>query len=473
MKFSDAIFEGYSDGELLSIAPDTDCECAGLWDDGEAKFAYFHNKEASPYDYRYGISMMQDGRVLGYAHFNLNILDGDRYGHTKFTRYIDLTEFYYLDCMYDCGLLIDRFIKYARYFGAKFIRISTKEPDFGAFYDRIGFDIDETVEGDCYIRHIEEPIEYDDLIHIREYEGDRLTISDLCFLQHIGFAIDRDYCIYGDGDDAIIADRHSGELSFPACIDEGGVTTLVDEGSYPMLFYLTEARGYEDVKRQGLRINLKIADHPYNLARLGNERLIAFGNIPIDDNYFKLLYDMKADTGLGVYSIFTAGISKLPDGIVASSCHRSIDNELPMARLCLELDRHYLYPPDTAVRAQQEFNKKLRKLSHFHLGLTDRDGAYCDIKINLSTGIMYVSSLGLDAFSLKNISRKKYIGIFERACFSTWKSYYRGECDGKCEDWTLELEFEGYDTVTFRGTGGYPRIWKYFIRELLEDVTPR
>ncbi|MBQ7906559.1 MAG: hypothetical protein IJ309_01145 [Clostridia bacterium] len=464
MKELDSKLEPWSDGEFRRIHIEDEYTYSGWWQEEEDPgYNYTRDKSEQLYSACGYVCQYFDSNIEGFVGSALYALSEDKYGFSKYDRYVEMVEFGWDDsCLISSSYLIDYFIEYARYVGAKFIRIPNKE-DFPKFYSKIIPWVDDTYENDCYIISIDDPIVYDEYIHIKHYDEDFVTVEDLYFLHYIGYEIGRDACFFKLFDCEISIDRHTGIITFPSYIySECESPTIFSTRYYPLLCMI---KYYcNSIKIHSLVYDVKIDGFDYDFAYMGNDRLVVFEDITRSDTMFDTVYRISKTTNFEKYTTFTARI--LTETLFASYsyCDRKISSDLYNCGLCLELDDCIVYPPHENKLADKELNQRLEKIKSFGLILEDENSALSEAYIFFEPGIASVVYRGR-SYELR-IEGDEIIKILQGAHFSTWKQEFCGE--GKVSfGITLELEDEA---ISFRGNGSTPRIWEYFIKDLIKGL---
>ena len=465
MKEADSKLEPWSDGELRRIHIDYDYTYTDWWKtDSDPGYNYVRDKSNDSYYADGYICQYFDGDIEAFVGSTLCALQEDKYGFFKYDRYVEMIEFGWDDtCSISMSYIIDYFIKYARYVGAKFIRIPNKE-DFPKFYSKITWWVDEAYENDCYIISIDNPIVYDEYIHIKHYDTDLVTVEDLYFLHYIGYEVGRDACVYKHySGDEISIDRRTGAITFPSYIwHEGDEPTILSPRYYPHLCLFSNY--YTPIKAHTLVYDIKIDGVDYDLARIGNEQLVIFHDISVEDNMFDTLYKISKATSFEKYTVFTASLNIESLFSKYSYCDRRISSDLYYSSLCLEFDGCVVYPPHKKKLADRDFNERLSKIKSLGLiieGESQLSEAYVFFDHSYARAVYKNKE-----FELNKIDKQKVANTLFMAHFGIWEKEYTGDMN---LFWGITLELED-ETLSFRGNGGAPKIWMYLVNDLIEGL---
>lgn len=462
MKESDSKLEPWSDGEFRQIHIDDEYTYSGWWkNDSDPGYNYVSDKSKDSYSSDGYVCQYFDGEIEAFVGSTLRALQEDKYGFSKYDRYVEMIEFGWNDtCFISPSYIIEYFIKYARYVGAKFIRIPNKE-DFPKFYSKITWWVDEIYEDDCYIIFIDDPIVYDEYIHIKHYDTDIVTVEDLYFLHYIGYEVGRDVCVYKHySGDEIHIDRHTGVITFPSYVwRESNEPTILSPRYYPLLCLFKSY--YNTIKAYTLVYDVKINGLDYDFARIGNERLVVFHNISVEDKMFDTLYKISKATSFEKYTTFTAGLISESLFSTYSYCDRKISDDLYNSSLCLDFEGFVVYPPHKKKLEDREFNERLKKIKSFGLvidGKAPLTEAYVFFEHSYARAVYNGETFEITT------DNQKIINTLSMAHFGVWEKEYLG---GRDLSWGITLELED-ETLSFRGSGNAPKIWDYLIKELKE-----
>lgn len=467
MKFIDAKLEPWSDGEFNQIYLDEDCQYKWWESNAEYKYLYTCDKNLSNKTPRFCISDYYDGSIIGYCTCIKKFLNEDKYGFKKCDFYVDTLEFAHEGAILgNASNLITYYIRFARYLGAKFIRISTKE-DFDRFYFLIAGFAEYYFEGDCYVIEIEDAIEYEEYIHLRSYDTDALSFNDLHFLSMFNYKIEQDKCLIKNGNDEFSIDRKTAKISIPSFItnDKGGDLIFCKE-QYPLAFYMS--RFFEEARKHTLTVNVDISDIPFKFAYLGNELLICFKDFTQDKNVFDILYKISKHVKFKNYRVMNAWYSEEFFNPGAVYSNRVLFNDLFNARLSLETDKYTLYAPSSLIEKNAQFNNNLEQSICFEINLGGKNAKFKQIKILFKSGKALVTLFDGEQ-KYYDINALKYIKILERAHFCNWQNNYIGDANSDWLSWDVTLWLEN-QTFNYKGINKTPKIWNYFIGELTEDI---
>lgn len=464
MKLIDAKLEPWTDGKAHRIFVDEENCYDGWWrSNSDFQITYTCDKSLAPGSLRASIAEYIDYGLHAFVSSAQRVLSEDRYGFSTFDFYIDVIEFGKENTDVDPAYILNYLNEFARYLGAKFIRISKKE-SFPAFYEMISRFADKDLE-ECYIIDVKYPIEYEERAHVKLYDGDGITFKDILFLHSLGFAIDRDKCYIENGKDLFSIDRKSGAVSYPDFVTALGEEYLVfGEKVYHVAFYLS--RGFEEARALTLTLGVKLDGIDYGFARLGNDKILAFHDVTTEENYFDILYKIKRLGDFKTCCVYTAF---MPNGSIyyrGMSTHRNIDCELASSRLCLDVDGYTLYPPASKVAEDRAFNEELINTVFFGIAVSKNGKTVSKITVFPNDGKMLVSEGDEAEAHTYRIEREKVISILKNAHFCNWKYEYFKKSEGDVFAFGAVLKISD-KTFTYRGTNDAPKILPYLISELI------
>lgn len=470
MKFYEANLEAWCDNKNRIIDFEEYYDYCKWWEIYPKKvYNYTKDKNQDINKFRYCICMRINDEAKIYASFNKKILMEEKYNFSKYDIYLDVFEFGSItNSTKNLHLVIDYLIETAKYLGAKFIRISTKE-DFSEFYKLLEDYLKLSKMEDCYLYEIEKPIIYEDLQYLKCYDEDVLSFEDICFLYSLRFVIKQDCFELRRGDNEVLTiDRRNGKMTLPSfIINQDGNQLYFDKKLYPFVKYLAE--NFELVKKHKLIINVKIDDLPFNFGMLGNERIIAFEDIRSDEQYFDILYKIRKKYSLKTLDIYTASVNMETYFHSGWKMSLNLDNELALSRLCLDIEGHSIYPPSNIKKANIEFNDKLNSIISFGVAIVEDNNPLSEIKIFFNDSKMYIKSKFDNIEKTYSINKDKYLNILKNAYFCNWKEEYYKKSSERKISWGVVLMFSN-EKIIFKGTNDTPKIWNYFIEELLSGV---
>lgn len=168
----------------------------------------YYREKTSNYNYikrKYSSSYSKSGKYiglynndekLGYFYTSCRLATKPIYKYSNYTRYLELIEFGFnnnnIEQIY---FLLDYLIEYASQNSCNFIQIKTKKKSFIKFYELLQR-YPHTIDND-YIYLDIEPIKYDFLNHITNYDNDKISLKDL---YSMGFKIKKDVCYFNLND---------------------------------------------------------------------------------------------------------------------------------------------------------------------------------------------------------------------------------------------------------------------------------
>ena len=460
MKLYENRFEPYSeDGVYIDVEEDV-CY-SGWWKNRDYPLLYTYTKDLAFARGRC-LAMYVDEEIEGYCDCMEFYLDSDRYGYSKYDRFLMLRELGSDRFSKSERLLIENLIRYGRYLGTKFIKISTKEsfPEFYKFIEGVGAKRDE----DSYILAIPEPIDYEDFAHMRVYEGDALTMEDLQFLQTLGLQICESECILLREGVRVTIDRKSGLMTIPdwVCPDE---PMRFCKEIYSLVFCLSREMGL--ILREGLKTNVKIEGLPYRFAMIGKKLPIIFYDLELDSkNYFDILYRMHKYTDCEEFKCYTANLHPEIEFYNGKFYQRSMKKALKNARICLDSEICYCFPTPRMIKEAGEFEELIKQTESFGIKVVEVGNPDKSVSVFFDRRIAKIT-IGQRSRVIENIDTEKYREILRNANLQNWKASYPTSSDNAFLSWGMVLNTKK-GTRDYRGTNGGPKALRYFINELLE-----
>lgn len=189
----------------------------------------FYLDKTSEYNYikkRYERNYMKSGRYiglytedemekLGYFYISCRMSVKSIYKYDSYARYAELLEFGFVNNnLEQIKFLIEYMIEYASKSGSYFIRVKTKEKSFEKFYNLLRNYPHTEDEEYLYIEL--DVVDYDFARHLKNYDGDKISIRELYQLNSIGFKVYEDKCVYElYNKDCFIIDRKTREITYP------------------------------------------------------------------------------------------------------------------------------------------------------------------------------------------------------------------------------------------------------------------
>lgn len=203
-------------------------------------------------------------------------------------------------------VLVDYLVYLARIEGSKFIKISSRYKEFNSFYELLVNEYNAHLSEDSYYFEVNDPIEYEDLEHLKIYEYDSIDLETLNFLFQIGYSIEKDECIMTfNNADKIIIDRKDLSVKYPNCIIKNSNNEIFNKLN-PSLYYLLYFINfnYNDILKHGLILDYEILGKIFS--RLNNT-LIARSSIKLDDRYKELLKQIYEKLNINYLTLYTSG----------------------------------------------------------------------------------------------------------------------------------------------------------------------
>ena len=360
-------------------------------------------------------------------------------------------------------MLIDYLLYFSGCKGCKIIRISMKE-SFQSFYDYIKNNYNPIIDDDFMYLMVDNPIEFDDFKHMRIYSADAVGIDDLLFLYSKEYVIDDVICYKNVGNDLIIINRKNKKITMPKYYD--GVPLFLTKKIYPLVAYISELH-YEKKGFSFERININelsiINDFKKELiVRVNNDNALIFFDARLKDNYIDFLIKIKKEFKSATVYCITDNIDNTLNRLGYMTYDIKIDAELSSSLFWLDSKSKYSNDTKNAIN---EFNKRVEKLVVFGLRIKDPNIKFSLVILDLwNQKMRYFIN---DKKTEYSINKNDYIPILKRAYFYNWDSKYSG--DSKNIDWKITIgDFDG--NISYEGINETPKIWKYFIDELLMQI---
>lgn len=426
-------------------------------------YLYVHDKNATQTEARNCITMFKDGDETAYFICEKKYLPCDKHGYFSYDTYLNVLEFGIDDeAIDDFDLLVDYLFEFARYMGVKFIKVSKKE-SFTNFYSLIT-PYATANESDCFILNVEKTNLYEDFLHLRLYDDDFLTFEELCFLQCRNFTLTRDNCFLKIGDDVLSVDRKTRKITFPNFVkNDGALPLLLDKENCGLIAFLSTELNL--AKTLGLTVGVQIADLSQRFAFLGEQKLLVFNDVTLDENVFEILYKIKTHTTFEKYSFYCVNLVKDSLWQGYSFSHHNLNSDLQNARLCLDLEGFTFYPPSSTMAKNMGFNKRLTTLTEFALAIECKESPYKRVVATITgeTASVWTLNAGEEEKRI-SLSKQDFISVLQNACFCNWKNEYKKPIKNLPYVWAIVLKF-GENTQSFRGANDQPKTLKYFLEE--------
>jgi len=338
MNSYDAHFEeSWTDGKSRNIYLDED-HFYGWWRKmPDAPYNYVCVKDINTVGMTHKISSYLDSAVMGFINCDDAILMRDGYGFEKYDRYLEIYE---VGCegenAEELYVMLGFLTDYARYLGARFIRFLKKE-SFPAFYAAMGKYAEE--REDSLIIEVDNPVVYDDYVHLRTYSDDAISFDELTFLKMLKFTVDRERCYLKFGDEELSVGRRDRVFTFPSFVkNKTGEPITLSERTLPLAYLFSYAM--DNGVKPHLTVNVRVEGVPYELAEIEGQRLFVmhdlFGELTGEDatsgalyNVLSRLYDA---TGYEKYSICTATLKEGTLYHTASRTDRSLKEDVEDAK---------------------------------------------------------------------------------------------------------------------------------------------
>ncbi|MBQ8380924.1 MAG: hypothetical protein IJY18_03430 [Clostridia bacterium] len=465
MKYSDAVFKDESPDHFRYLRVDEFAN-EGWWRDyPDNEYNYTHDKDDRSGKPCYYVSLYTESYIDAYFSSSKEYLTEDKYGFSAYDSYMDAIEFG-LDGgnRDDAFALIEYQIKFARYMGAKFIRISRKE-DFPGFYDLICFYVDRIYD-DCYIIEIEDPVEYEEFIHLRSYPSDKVSFHELCMLMSLGFGISESLCEMKAGGNTVAIDRHTRKIILPDMI-KSDEDIYLSERTCPLLYFLS--RKLEEVGKVGLTLGIPITGLDKKAALFGADHLIFFEDITKKINYFDILYIISKTTDYANFSVYIAAIREETFAYSGRFFDRVIKNVINDMRFRMTASEDGSSPTMRLSIEDRAFNNNLDLLKSFGIAIKSPDIPISRFKLYPDRNIAYVTMKGNEAEISFTPDKERFINVLKDAHFKCWKQEYHGSTH-KGLTYAAVIDIGGGIVLGFRGEGSAPKIWEYFISELGEAI---
>lgn len=190
-----------------------------------------------------------------------------------------------------------------------------------------------------------------------------------------------------------------------------------------------------------------------------------------EDNIFEILYKIRKETNRKICRVVTASMPAGEAYYRGMMCDWDIEKKTADARLCLDIEHYYLYPPKYQVNRKADFDRRLERIKRFDLAISDGNNVIGEVNIDFAEQEAAVYSAAAKSSGTFTVSRRKCIKILKNANFQNWKSEYRGDEreDGSVTLWSLSLAL-GEEVLEFNGVNKMPNVWGFLISELLDCI---
>jgi hypothetical protein len=304
MKLSDVKYQEYNK-QGLQIFIDEDWNNYKWWNSSSyLKYVFTCDKEKIFVHNYLTVGQYLNNEGIGYFAVQTLILLNNVSEFSIYDRYVELLEFGLINNNKKYAeALLNYLIYYSRLNGAKFIKISKRYDEFKHFYsliekhNAIFFD-------NCYYIKITNPIEYEDLIHIKTYSDDSLDINDIVFLHTIGLTVDRNLCYvnFTDGNSLSI-NRRNGQLTLPKNVvyDSENYKSF-NKSLYALIYYVYY--NYYSFSSDKFILDYNIKDVNLVLHKL-NGKLVSLDDFTKTDYDKTNLLKIKENSNFNLIEIFT------------------------------------------------------------------------------------------------------------------------------------------------------------------------
>lgn len=245
----------------LSIELDDEYQDMNFYKYKESDYNYIKRKYEENYRKSgYYIGLYEnESTKRGYFYVCENMLLKDQHIYKKHTRYAELLEFgFNNNDLEQVNFFIDYLYYYCKSLGSLFLKVKTKEKSFSKFYELIKKFKHTTYKDYIYIE-IEE-YQFENVKHLVNYKGDKLSFKELYHLNEIGFDFDKNKGIlHLYKDQYIEIDRKTRKITYPTIfknLSEESRFNYLNNDSMALIHYCKS--NYYDVYNEGIIFDYKI-----------------------------------------------------------------------------------------------------------------------------------------------------------------------------------------------------------------------
>ena len=431
------------------------------------KYVYTKDKSENYMEEKCAV-LYDDGDQEGYFIVKSKILLEDVEECNKYERYVDLLDFAItFTCEKYTKELLDYLIYYARLDGSRFIRIDRKE-DFKDFYYFLEDHYKCIKTKKCYIIRVENPIEIEEYEHLRLYDEDVLSFDEISYLSRIGFIVEKDNIYKNLKIGKLNVSRLDASITFPDCIVKNNEKKYVFNTSmYALVYYI--AYNNVDIEKYGFNIEYSIPEVDAFICALGDEKLVVLEEKEVLDNYLDFLLKVKKFTKYRSVEMLSMNYNQETLNWILKKEVIDVSLYIDKLKMCMDLENVSIYAPISTQKDILAFKDKMNSIKSFKIELNSSsyDIRRIDIDFIKEEVMIYYRDKLLKKFSF--VGDNKYLNCLKNAYFSNWLSVYKSRRKENPIKWNIVIDF-GSKKIKFKGKNNTPKIWKYFIEDLLNCI---